>query len=87
MRQAKTMRGPEIAPRVLLREIMIELPPHGVPVITMRGEVSVLDRRVGRVSEARIVTSHLTEAGRTFIESMTEAFGTIEPTKRGETAA
>lgn len=81
-----TLEPPVIGPRVNLSQIIIDLPKHGAPVVTMTGEVSVTDRRVGRVSEGRFVTYHLTEEGRRFIQSMVEAFAVTPPQHRGEPA-
>lgn len=83
MAQAPTSAS--IAPKVILRRIEISLPQYGAPEIKMFGDVSVGNPRVGRVSEARIVTHHLPESGRRFIEDMEEAFAVTKPAARGET--
>lgn len=71
-----------IEPRVVLRRIVIELAPHEPPRIEMAGDVIVKDSRVGRVSEARIVTHHLPPIGRQFISEMADAFGSAPPEKQ-----
>ncbi len=85
MAHRPTTAEPSIAPRVVLRRIEIALPQFGPPEITIRGDVSVSDPRVGRVSEARIVTHHMPESGRTFIAEMARAFAVTPPASRGET--
>lgn len=71
------MRRPfsaQITPTLALRRIVVELSAHRDPVVTLEGEMLTEDRRVSRASEARIVTQHLTPAGREWIAEMRQAF-------------
>jgi hypothetical protein len=63
------------SPRISLRQIIIDLPPHSAPVVTLRGATVSADRRADRAAtEASIQTLHLPPAGHAFIAEMLAAF-------------
>ena len=68
-------RKPRIKPSIVLRQIIIDLPPHGLPVVQLVGGVDTKDRRIGRAAtEAAITTQHVPPSGWAFIREMLEAF-------------
>lgn len=71
-----TERDHTMNPRITLRRVTIDLPRHAPAEIRVEGEVAVMDRRVGRVSEARILTLHMTESARRFLADLEAAFTT-----------
>lgn len=75
MAQRRPTLPPVIQPRLELQEITIALSPFKLPTVTLKGSLDTVDRRVGRASEAKIITMHITAEGEAFIRSMIEAFG------------
>jgi hypothetical protein len=67
-------REHSINPKITLRRVTIDLPRHAPAELRIEGEVSVADRRVGRVSEARVLTMHMPESGRQFLKELEAAF-------------
>ena len=67
-------REHSINPKITLRRVTIDLPRHAPAEVRIEGEVSVADRRIGRVTEARVLTMHLPESGRRFLTELEAAF-------------
>lgn len=69
-----TSREHTINPKITLRRVTIDLPRHAPAELRIEGEVSVADRRIGRVTEARVLTMHMPESGRRFLTELEAAF-------------
>ena len=69
-----TQREHTINPKITLRRVTIDLPRHAPAELRIEGEVSVADRRIGRVTEARVLTMHMPEIGRLFLNELEAAF-------------
>lgn len=69
-----TQREHTINPKITLRRVTIDLPRHAPAEVRIEGEVSVADRRIGRVTEARVLTMHMPESGRRFLTELEAAF-------------
>jgi hypothetical protein len=74
MSPATPQREYTINPKITLRIVTISLPRHAPPEVKIEGEVSVADRRIGRVTETRFLTMHLPESGRRFLTELEAAF-------------